>query len=97
MTNEKTKPVKKFKAGAIDAAVWRNVNQQGKDGGDVVSYSLSMERRYKDKEGEWQGTNTFRTNDLPKAALVLDRAYEFITMHAEEGSDTEIKESSDSR
>ena len=95
MANEKTKPVKKFKAGAIDAAVWRNVNHQGKDGDDVVSYSLSMERRYKDKEGEWQGTNTFRANDLPKAALVLAKAYEFITMHADEEIDAESKDGGD--
>ena len=97
MTNEKTKPVKKFKAGAIDAAVWKNVNQQGKDGGDVVSYSLSMERRYKDKDGEWQGTNTFRANDLPKAALVLVKAYEFITMHADEDGDAESKDGGEAK
>jgi hypothetical protein len=33
-----------------------------------------------DKNGEWQSTNTLRINDLPKASLVLQKAYEYIVM-----------------
>ncbi len=95
MANESKKPVKKFKAGAIDAAVWRNANIQTKDGGEIATYSVSLERRYKDKAGEWKGTNLFRMNDIPKASLVLVKAYEFITMHADEEDSAEHKEEGD--
>ncbi len=59
-------PEKKIRAGAISATIWQNnVEREGK----VSSFnSISLERVYKDKEGNWQSTNTFRTNDLPKLA-----------------------------
>ena len=35
---------------------------------------------YKDKKGEWQTTSSLRTNDLTKAAAVLNKAYEYIVL-----------------
>ena len=82
MANEK--PVKKIKVGAIDGAVWKNTIPQGKDGKEIVTHSFTLERRYKDSDGEWQGTKSFRTNDIPKAVLALQKAYEYVTMQAAE-------------
>jgi hypothetical protein len=76
-------PVKKFKAGAISATVWENQtqNQQGQS----VSYkSVSFDRTYKDANGEWQHTNSLRMADLPKATLVLSKAYEFLALNSPE-------------
>ena len=72
-------PEKKFSTGGLTATVWEN---QGKSKtGEEVSYrTVSFQRRYMDKAGEWQSTNTLRVNDLPKASLVLQKAYEYLVM-----------------
>lgn len=83
------KPVKKYRAGAVSATVWNNPGKpiEGKE----YSYStISLERSYKDKDGAWQTTNSLRINDLPRAEVVLHRAYEFLVLNkdgdaAEEG------------
>ena len=77
MTNQ---PKQKFKAGGISATVWGNETIKGNE---VVSYNtISIERTYKDKEsGEWKNTNSLRVSDLPKAALVLNKAYEYIVLN----------------
>jgi hypothetical protein len=70
-------PVKKFKAGAISATIWEN--QTRNDQGQIVSFkNVTFERVYKDVKGEWQTTNGLRANDLPKAVLVLQKAYEYL-------------------
>lgn len=70
-------PLQKYRAGAISATVWLNQAEKGQ------FKTVSLERGYKDKEGVWKNTNTLRLNDLPKAQLVLQKAYEFIAMDAE--------------
>jgi hypothetical protein len=77
-TNE-NRPEKKFRAAGVSATVWRN-SGQNKDGEPISYRTISIERNYKDKNGEWKSTNSFRTNDLPKVALVSNKAYEYILM-----------------
>ena len=36
----------------------------------------TIDRRYKDSEGNWQSTKSLRLNDIPKAIVVLSKAYE---------------------
>lgn len=67
-------PEKKIRAGAISATVWRN--HTIKDGMPTEYTTVSFERSYKDKQGNWQTTNSMRINDLPKATIVLQKAYE---------------------
>ncbi len=71
-------PLKKFRVGAISATIWEN---QGKSQtGEAVSYkNVSFERNYKDAKGEWQSTTALRAADLPKAILVLNKAYEYLS------------------
>ena len=79
-------PVKKFRAGAISATVWENQNKSKQ--GEVISYkSVSFERNYKDANGEWQKTSSLRMSDLPKAALVINKAYEFLALNSPETDD----------
>ncbi|HLC92796.1 MAG TPA: hypothetical protein VJH23_03740 [archaeon] len=67
-------PIAKFSAGGIQVAVWEN---EGKEGS---SYStVTMDKRYKSGE-EWKSTKSLRANDLPKAILVLEKAYEFMVL-----------------
>ena len=82
--NVKNVPEVKFRAGAICAAVWSNEGINSK--GENTSFkTISIERSYKDKNGEWQKTNSLRINDLPRAALVLNKAYEYLIFSARNG------------
>lgn len=72
-------PEKKFSTGALVATVWENQGKN-KEGDDVSFRTVSFQRRYMDKNGEWQSTSTLRINDLPKASLVLQKAYEYLVM-----------------
>jgi len=87
---EKKMPEKKFSTGVISATVWEN---EGKSKtGEAVTYkTVSLQRRYKDKKDEWQSTNSLRVNDLPKAALVITKAYEYLVLR-EQGSGDEPEE-----
>ena len=72
-------PYKKFRAGAITATIWNN-ESQSKENEKIEYKTISFERNYKDKNDEWQTTNSLRTNDLPKAILVLTKAFETISL-----------------
>jgi len=80
------KPVKKFSAGAISAAVWKNTRQNGK-GQNFDVESVTLDRRYKDGD-DWKSSSSFRLNDLPKVQLVLAKAYEYLATKKQDGEDT---------
>ena len=85
-------PEKKFSTGVITATVWQNAGK-GRSGEPVSYRTVSLQRRYKDKNGVWQSANSFRVNDLPKAALVLQKAYEYLVLREQEApSDYEVGE-----
>lgn len=71
-------PDKKFVAGAISATVWENTAK--KDDKEFSFYTVSLQRAYTDKDGNWQNTSSMRVNDLPKARVVLGKAYEYLTL-----------------
>ena len=76
-------PVKKFKAGAISATIWENQSKD-KQGEDISYNSVSFDRNYKDANGQWQKTSSLRMSDLPRAVLVLNKAYEFLALNRPE-------------
>ena len=72
-------PEKKISTGLVNATIWLNQYKDEQD--QPVSFrSVSFERRYVDKKGTWKSTNSLRINDLPRASLVLNKAYEFILL-----------------
>ncbi|HLP80135.1 MAG TPA: hypothetical protein VK158_05850 [Acidobacteriota bacterium] len=77
------KPEKKFSAGGISATVWSN--ERDVNGAAVAVRTVSLTRSYKDKDGSWKQGSSLRINDLPKAQLVLDKAYEYLTLKDSEG------------
>lgn len=79
MENTTNLPEKRFSTGAIVAAVWNN-KAQTRSGEEAEFKTVSLQRRYKDKDGNWKSTYTLRVNDLPKAALVLNKAYEYLVL-----------------
>jgi hypothetical protein len=72
---EKNTPEKKFKAGAVSATVWKN---QSKEGNEFSS--VSFEKAYKDQNDEWKSTNHLNVNDLPKALVVIGKAFEHLAL-----------------
>ena len=75
-------PEKKFRSGAIAATIW--ANSTVRDGKPATYRTISLQRSYKDKNDEWKSTDSMRVNDLPKAVLVLSKAYEYLALNSEE-------------
>ena len=75
MNQQANRPVKEFKAGSLRAAVW--VTQTQKNGRTVRRFSVSFNKRFRTPEGTWQSTSVLFPNDIPKARLVLGKAFEF--------------------
>ncbi len=71
-----SKPETVFKVGAVRAAVFRNTIE--KAGKSIPLPKVVIEVRYKDKTGQWNGTNSLSINDLPKAILALQKAFEYL-------------------
>ena len=80
------KPVAKFKAGQVSAALWENeitVNDR-----KVTVLKATVQTRYKDKNGTWKSSASFSRNEIPLATYCLGKAFEKII-------ETETGESSD--
>ena len=70
------KPVEKFQAGQINAALWENEIEV--NGRTVPILKATVQRRYKDKSGKWQSSNSFGRNEIPLAIYCLQQAFEKI-------------------
>ena len=69
-------PVAKFKAGQVSSAVWRNeIQVKGKD---ITVLKATVQRRYKNREGNWQSSGSFSRNEIPLAIYCLQQAFEKI-------------------
>ena len=78
-------PEKKFVAGAVSATVWKNEGKNAE--GEATEFNtISVDRSYKDKDGEWKSTNSLRISDLPKMALVANKAFEYLSLKDGEAS-----------
>jgi len=74
------KNVPVFKArsgkGGVEAAIWCNsveINGQQRD-----VYKASIERRFKDGEGNWKSATSFSKTEIPMVIYCLERAMEAI-------------------
>jgi len=75
-------PEKTFNQGSCRAAVFANeIKQNGKT---AIVRNVAIQKRYKDKDGNWQNTNNFGVNDLPKLVLIATKAYDYLTLKKEE-------------
>lgn len=73
-------PVTKFRSGNITATVWKNT-QTDNEGKTYDIHSVEITRNYTDKEGKWQKTNSFKTNELHKVVLVTQKAMEHLLLN----------------
>lgn len=71
------KPIKKFAAGGISAAVFENNGKNGETYATVV-----MQRTYK-QGSDWKHTHSLRESNLPKACMLRNKAFEFLASKEE--------------
>ena len=69
-------PEKRFKCGACSASVF--VNEVKTAEGMLPLKSVSLQRTYKDKDGNFQHATSFGANDIPKGVLALTKAYDYL-------------------
>lgn len=80
-------PVKKFRAGAVAAALWENEIKV--DGRSVPTLKATIDRRYKDSAGNWKSSGSFSRNEIPLAVHVLQQAFAAML---EMGNDNETEQ-----
>ncbi len=79
-------PLAKFQAGQVSSAVWENeVEVKGRT---VTILKATVQRRYKDKDGNWQSSGSLSRNEIPLAVYCLQKAFDKII-------ETQSKQSSD--
>jgi hypothetical protein len=71
------KPVAKFRAGQVSAALWEN-EITVKNGGKATMLKATVQRRYRDKDGTWKSSGSFSRNEIPLAIYCLQKAFEKI-------------------
>ena len=69
-------PVAKYKAGQVSSAIWKDEIRTQR--GPVPIYRVTVQRRYKDKNGEWRSSGSFNRNEIPLVKYCLDKAYDKI-------------------
>lgn len=84
------KPVAKFAAGQVSAAVWENeVTTRG--GKTVTMLKATVERRFKDKDGQWKSSNSFSRNEIPLVIYCLQKSLEHI-IESRKGEEDSVEE-----
>ena len=80
------KPVAKFQAGQISAALWENeIEMKGRT---VTILKATVQRRYKDhKTDTWKSSSSFNRNEIPLAIYCLQKCFEKIVETQSEQSD----------
>ena len=72
------KPEKEFRAGTVRATIWENTIE--KNGETFNIPGIQIERRYRDKDGEWKTTNSFQKNDLANLGIVVYEAQRYLAL-----------------
>ena len=80
------KPVQTFRAGTVSASVFRN--ERTVKGSKVDIPSVTIQKRY-ESDGQWKSTSSLDVNDIPKAILVLLKAFDSVASRSSEQVDTD--------
>lgn len=78
MKNDKNNLEKRIQVGGCSASIF--ANEVDTENGKTVIQSVLLQRTYMDKDGKYQNTNSYRLNDLPKAQLALQKAFEYLSI-----------------
>jgi hypothetical protein len=69
MAEAKNKPKRKLRLGNVTATVWEN--EIVVKGQKRTVESVTFSKIYKDKEGNWQNTNSYSRNEVPRLLGVI--------------------------
>jgi hypothetical protein len=76
-----SKPIKTFRLGSVQGAVFANDNDQG------TFHTVTLQRRYKDENGEWKSSSSFTHLQLPYLIAVAQEAVHFLASQSDRGED----------
>ena len=71
--SETNKPIHKIRVGSISVSIWENAFDKGKP-----AYRAALAKTYRDNQGHWQETGTFRADDLILVATVAKLAADWM-------------------
>ena len=78
MENVKNKPIYTIRYPPIRLSIWKDIRKTA-DGKSFESLSVTLDRAYKDAQGNWQNAQSFRATDLPKVEAAVRDAFVFIS------------------
>jgi hypothetical protein len=85
------KPLMKFRAShGVSAAIWENNAEV--NGRSVTMLKATVERRYKDSNGDWKSSGSFGRNELPMAILVMCQAFSKIVSQEQESDSVPVED-----
>ncbi len=70
MATTTNKPTDQIRLGIIQAAIWRNEDSEGRP-----RFQVTLERLYRDEEGNWKSSGSFGRDELLTLAKVADLAH----------------------
>ena len=66
------KPIKKYRVGQIECAVFENAGAGFEGAEDKTFQSFSFQKSYKDKAGAWKNTSYFSEQDLRSLTALVN-------------------------
>ncbi|MAG47128.1 hypothetical protein CL617_00860 [archaeon] len=78
------RPIKKFKSGSLEAAIWFNERENN---GEIVGFkTVSLKKSWKDKEKDvWRNeTLNIRKQDIAKLLVILNKVQEELLLNKED-------------
>ena len=66
--SEATRPVDRIRRGRVQAAIWKQTSDKG------TFYNFTLQRSYKDNDGNYHSTSSFSLQDALLVAKVADMA-----------------------
>lgn len=86
------KPLAKFKAGQVSVAIWKN--EITVNGRKVPVLKATVQRRFKDRDGNWKSSQSFSRNEIPLAIHCLQKSFEHMieSPKEEDGNDNGVEE-----
>jgi len=91
MNQQNNQPIKEIRARGtgISFAVWRNETPR-EDGTIRTTFSGILKKRYKDKNGQWQNSNSLFAEDWPIVAALMQKATECFVLNESEKANEDI-------
>ena len=84
------KPLAKFRAGQVSCALWEN--EISVNGAPKTVLKASIQRRYKDSDGNWKSSQSLSRNEIPLAIYCLEKAFDKIVQEETSQSGSGVQE-----